>query len=296
MNTLASSVVIPKYSLEQSGGKDNLFDIRLVDSDYKEHPSIFLTPHRKDFYMLVLVEEGDRKHWVDMEPYTLQPDTLYFTTPQQVQVKEDPRPMRGIVLSFTESYLLTNASPQIRQLPIIQNPNNGHELQLQPEAMAFLRDIMEKMLLEYEQRPDWHNSMQQAYLQLLLVYLSRLYTEKFSTSERQPDRILLKKYLQLIDSNYTTHHEVAAYAGLLNISAGHLGDVIRQQSGRSAIEHIHARVLLEARRMLFHTDQSIKEIAFALGFEDASYFNRFFKRGYNQTPLAFRNATREMYH
>ncbi|WP_343744125.1 AraC family transcriptional regulator [Chitinophaga sp.] len=287
---------IPKYSLEQSGGRNNLFDIRRIGADSRGMPSILLSPHRKDFYMLVLVEEGSSRHWVDMHPYTLKADTFYFTTPHQVHVKEEQEPMKGMVLYFTEGFLDAAANQQIRQLPVIQNPDNGHEMPLEKEDVAYVRDIMLRMAEEYEQRPDWHSTMLQAYLHVLLIYLSRLYTRQFTTSEKRPGRQLLKKFLGLIESNYTQHHEVAAYAGLLNITAGHLGDVVREQSGRSAIEHIHARLLLEARRMLFHTDSSIKEIAFALGFEDASYFNRFFKRGCQQTPLAFRTAAREMYH
>lgn len=296
MITGASAISIPKYSLEQSGGRNNLFDIRRIDTDDREMPSILLSPHRKDFYMLVLVEQGSSRHWVDTHPYTLKPDTFYFTSPHQVHVKEEREPMKGMILYFTEAFLDVAANQQIRQLPAIQNPDNGHELLLAAEEVAYIRDIMLRMAEEYEQRPDWHNTMLQAYLHVLLIYLSRLYTQQFTTSEKQPGRQLLQKFLALVASHYTQHHEVATYAGLLNITAGHLGDVVREQSGKSAIEHIHARLLLEARRMLFHTDQSIKEIAFALGFEDASYFNRFFKRGCQQTPLAFRTAARKMYH
>ncbi|MBC9915148.1 AraC family transcriptional regulator [Chitinophaga varians] len=296
MITGASTISIPKYSLEQSGGRNNLFDVRRIGTDDREMPSILLSPHRKDFYMLVLVEQGSSRHWVDMRPYTLKPDTFYFTAPHQVHVKEEPEPMKGMVLYFTEAFLDAAANQQIRQLPLMQNPDNGHELVLEAGEVTYIRDIMLRMADEYEQRPDWHNTMLQAYLHVLLIYLSRLYTQQFTAHEKQPGRQLLNKFLGLVASNYTRYHEVAAYAGLLNITAGHLGDVVREQSGKSAIEHIHARVLLEARRMLFHTDQSIKEIAFALGFEDASYFNRFFKRGCQQTPLAFRTATRKMYH
>ena len=85
------------------------------------------------------------------------------------------------------------------------------------------------------------------------------------------------------------------YASLLNVSAGHLSELVKEQSGRPAINHIHERLVLEARRLLFHTQHSLKEIAFDLGFTDASYFNRFFKRETNVTPAEYRLSTREMY-
>jgi AraC family transcriptional activator of pobA len=61
----------------------------------------------------------------------------------------------------------------------------------------------------------------------------------------------------------------------MNVSAGHFSDMVKIKSGKPAIKHIHERIVLEARRLLFHTNNSLKEIAFDLGFSDASYFNRF---------------------
>jgi AraC family transcriptional regulator, transcriptional activator of pobA len=138
--------------------------------------------------------------------------------------------------------------------------------------------------------------MLSAYMKILLVYLSRLYREQFKEQELGPDRVLLKKFLGKIEETYTQLHEVAAYADMLNISAGHLSELVKEQSGKPAIVHIHERLILEAKRLLFHSDYAIKEIAFRLGFEDASYFNRFFKRLTTYTPAYYRSNFREMYH
>jgi len=138
--------------------------------------------------------------------------------------------------------------------------------------------------------------MLMAYMQVMLIYLSRLYTEQLSNKALIPDRVLLKRYLSKIEESFIQLHEVAAYADKLNISAGHLSEVVKEQSGKPAIAHIHERLILEAKRLLFHTEESVKEIAFQLGFEDASYFNRFFKRITSRTPVEYRLSSREMYH
>jgi len=75
-----------------------------------------------------------------------------------------------------------------------------------------------------------------------------------------------------------------------------LSDVVKTQSGKPAIKHIHDRLVMEARRLLFHTDNSLKDISFDLGFSDASYFNRFFKRETGVTPASYRAKIRKMYH
>ncbi len=292
-----TETIIPKYALEPDEETGNsLFRINKVDCAMSMMRADFLAPHRKDYYFMAFVKQGSSRHWIDMTPYTLKPDTFYFTVPHQVHLKEESEPISGFVIGFTEEFLAIEGNSFLKQLPIIQNPHNGHELTLNAQDVAFLEDTLDKMHAEYRSKNNWQHGMLMAYMQVLVIYLSRLYTEQFSNSEKVPDRMLLKKYLAKIEESYLELHEVAAYADMLNISAGHLSEVVKEQSGKPAIAHIHERLILEAKRLLFHNEQSIKEIAFHLGFEDASYFNRFFKRLTNHTPVEYRVASREMYH
>ncbi|GAB4022944.1 helix-turn-helix domain-containing protein [Spirosoma koreense] len=289
--------VIQQYSLAQSSSTGStVFDMFEAKGEFRRHKSNFLVPHRKDYYFLCLVRQGNSRHWVDFVPYTLQPNTFYFSSPQQVQVKEQSEPMTGIMLSFTEEYLQLDENRSLRELPIIQNPDNAHEMKLLPDQVQFLEDLLGKMLAEFNATQSWRNDMLQSYVSVLLIYLSRLYTEQFLPEQPSPDRSLLKKFRAYIDEHYDTLHQVADYAELLNLTPGHLNDRIKQQSGKTAIEHIHERLMLEAKRRLLHTDLSAKEIAWQLGFDDVAYFHRFFKRLSGETPATFRTTIREMYH
>jgi len=135
-----------------------------------------------------------------------------------------------------------------------------------------------------------------AYLTVLLTYLSRLYKEQFKDNNISADKLLLKNFQAKINECFRELREVGDYASRLHISAGHLSEVVKMQSGKPAIKHIHERLVLEARRLLFHTNNSLKEIAFDLGFSDSSYFNRFFKRETGVTPAGYRANIRKMYH
>lgn len=297
MQTQVTVTTIPKYSLQETSVNNNaLFEIKELTGEYHQHPSIFLAPHRKDYYMLVFVKQGSSRHWVDMIPYTLKPDTFYFSVPHQIHVKEQSQPMIGTMLCFTDEFLAIEENQLLKQLPIIQNIQNGHELELSAENVQFIEDIMAKMLNEYLQKHDWRNGMLLSYLRILAIYVSRLYTEQFPDDESAADRALLKKFRTLINEQFIQLHDVGSYADRLFITPGHLSEVIKQQSGKSAIEHIHERLILEAKRLLFHTESSIKEIAYQLGFEEASYFNRFFKRIALQTPVEYRTTSRKKYH
>jgi len=291
-----TETVIPKFQLEPDTRTGNkMLRMEKSDCSMSMMRSDFLRPHRKDYYFFVLVRQGSSRHWIDMTPYTLKPDTFYFTVPNQVQLKEESEPLTGILVAFTEEFLALEGNSSLKQLPIIQNKHNGHDLSLTPADVVFIEDLLEKMYAEYLSKSNWQRGMMTAYVQLLMIYLSRLYTEQYSSATQTTDRLMLKKYLSKIEESYTQTHEVTAYADMLNISAGHLSEVVKVQSGKPAIAHIHERLILEAKRLLFHTEHSIKEIAFQLGFEDASYFNRFFKRLVKHTPVEYRTTIREMY-
>lgn len=297
MYTLDTEITIPKYALAPdlvTGSKT--FTINKSNCSVNYRLEDFLVPHRKDYYFLAFVKDGSTRHWIDMTPYKLKPNTFYFTVPHQVHLKEEAKPLTGMSICFTDDFLLFEENSLLRQLPIIQNPDNGHELSLTDADVAFIENILEKIYQENQTSNNWRQSMLMGYMRILFIYLSRLYTEQFSHNDTGADRVLLKRYLSKIEDNYTTYHEVSAYADMMNISAGHLSEVIKEQSGKPAITHIHDRLMLETKRLLFHTDHSIKEIAYRLGFEDASYFNRFFKRLSDQTPAGYRKHIREMYH
>ncbi len=288
--------VIPTYPLRQSDGKAGaLIEVREATGGEAVIDSSFLIPHRKDYYLFVLVKTGSSRHWVDFLPYTIKPDHFYFTVPQQVHLKEDLTPMQGLIAGFTEEFLLLEENRTLRQLPIIQNPAGAHELVLGPQDVHYIEEVMRKILAEFNTGGNWHNQMLASWLRVLVIYLSRLYTDQFGESKITQNHCLLKSFQQLIGEHYRHLHDVTGYANLLNLTPGYLNDVVKGQSGKTAISHIHSRLVVEAKRRLLHTELSVKQIADDLGFEDAAYFNRFFKRLTGATPIGYRQHIREMY-
>ena len=258
--------------------------------------SDLLIPHRKDHYLLVFIRRAGGRQWIDMTPYILKDNTIYFTGPNQIILKEEFKQLWSTGIAFTREFLSFQENASLSNLPLIQNPQNGHELLLAEPDINFVEDMLARINAEYRHPSEWQQRMLTAYLTVLLTYLSRLYTEQFKDNDTSVDMLLLKNFQAKINESFRELHEVGDYASLLHISAGHLSEVVKIQSGKPAIKHIHERLTLEARRLLFHTNQSLKDIAFDLGFSDASYFNRFFKRETGVTPAEYRTNIRKMYH
>ena len=295
MNIANSDQLVPIYTLDQDPFLgDKLFSMARFDGTLP-HQSELLIPHRKDYYLLVFARRGNSRHWVDTIPYVTKANTFYVFVPNQLIVKEEPKPMWGTALAFTNEFLALQENASLGKLPLIRNAQNAHELVLSTNDVLFTEEILDKIHTEYNRPGEWQQRMVTAYLTVLLTYLSRLYTEQFERDSFSIDNLLLKKYQATIDEHFRDLHQVSEYASLLHVSAGYLSEVVKAQSGRPAISHIHERLVLEARRLLFHTQHSLKEIAFDLGFSDASYFSRFFKRETAITPADYRAVTREMY-
>lgn len=98
----------------------------------------------------------------------------------------------------------------------------------------------------------------------------------------------LEKFRSLIDEHMRRRWSVAQYAEQLGISAGQLSRLTRESLGKSSIDMINERVLFEAQRELVYTNGSIKQIADSLGFDDESYFGRFFRKHMGVSPHAYR--------
>jgi len=296
MHILNYNQQVPVYSLEPDEVTGNKY-FRVYNYEGSlPGQSDLLVPHRKDHYLLVFVRRAGSRQWIDMTPYILKDNTIYFTGPNQIIVKEEFKQLWSTGIAFTSEFLSLQENAALCKLPLIQNPQNGHELLLREADINFVEDMLAKINVEYQHPSEWQQRMLAAYLTVLLTYLSRLYTEQFKDNKTSVDKLLLKKFQAKINECFRELREVGDYASLLHISAGHLSEVVKTQSGKPAIKHIHERLVLEARRLLFHTNNSLKEIAFDLGFSDASYFNRFFKRETGVTPAEYRANIRKMYH
>lgn len=296
MATLHLEQQVPVYSLAPQATSGNGWFQLTRTEGVPAHRSDVLLPHRKDYYLLVFVRRSSGRHWVDMRPYEVKDNTFYFTVPGQLHVKEEAQPLWGTSLAFTREFLALQQNTALAKLPMLQNPRHGHELGLAAADVAFTEDLLAKLEAEYL-RPaeECQQRMLAAYLEVLLIYLSRLYARQFAAEETTADKLLLRHYRAKIEEGFREVHDVNGYASLLHISAGHLSEVVKAQSGKPASAYIQERLVLEARRLLFHTHRSVKEIGFDLGFADASYFNRFFKRETGLTPAEYRASSREMY-
>jgi AraC-like DNA-binding protein len=150
-----------------------------------------------------------------------------------------------------------------------------------------IHHLMTAVADEFSGNKTGRIAMVYAAVSMLLVTAARL--RPVATSALQsyyPS--LVQAYLELVEQHFRDTPRTSQYARLLGVTPGYLNAIVKDITGKRASEVLHQRILLEAKRLLRHTDASIAEIASYLTFADASYFTRFFRRATGSPPTAFR--------
>lgn len=130
-------------------------------------------------------------------------------------------------------------------------------------------------------------------LKELIITASRSWIERIpgqKETDIKKDEVS-RKFSQLVEINYNKLHSVSQYAELLFISSKTLNRKITREKGTSPNIIIKNRIILQAKRLLINTDLTVKEISAQLGYDDQSYFIRFFKIQTGKSPVEFKRMT-----
>ncbi|WP_228085059.1 response regulator transcription factor [Mucilaginibacter sp. JRF] len=168
-------------------------------------------------------------------------------------------------------------------------------LHVSEKEKQLLLDCFAKIRYELEQTIDKHSrTLITSNIELLLNYCRRFYDRQFITRDNV-HKGLLERFEDLLNNYFSSDKpqteglpSVAWCAAELNLSANYFGDLIKKETGRSANDYIHLKIMDVAKEKIFDTQRSVSEIAYQLGFKYPQHFTRFFKQQTGQTPNEYR--------
>ncbi|MFJ5260308.1 helix-turn-helix domain-containing protein [Streptomyces sp. NPDC088387] len=247
--------------------------------------------HRIDFHVVMLFTDGPVRHMVDFDEYEAGAGDLLWIRPGQVHRFSATSGYRGTVLTMQPGFLpraTVEATGLYRyDLPPLLHPDAGQ--------LAGLTAALGQLRREYEDSTTLPLSLHTAVLRhSLTAFLLRLAHLAASSAEAAhgPADSPFTLFRDAVERGFATNHSVSAYADALGYSRRTLVRVVRAATGETPKAFIDKRVVLEAKRLLAHTDVPIGRVGVAVGFPDAANFSKFFHQHTDQTPAAFRAELR----
>ena len=249
-------------------------------------------PHRHDFFEVLYLLKGSGFHVIDGNKYDIKPPCVFFMSPGQAHKIEFSNDIEGYIFIFTAEFYLINQSNQNRLIEFpffftIRQDNRPLMLE-SAEDVAFLETLFMKGINEIGKGDNFSINLLRSVLDLILTSSAVLYKSDENQLTKGKGHIVVKRFFQLVEDNYQNNLTVNEYADKLAITPNHLTQTVNQLTGKTSLQIIKAKQILEIKRLLVHTNLGISEIANRLNFPDQSYFTKFFKRETGVTPLLYR--------
>ncbi|MFF7122922.1 helix-turn-helix domain-containing protein [Streptomyces sp. NPDC016566] len=247
--------------------------------------------HRIDFHVVMLFTGGPVRHMIDFAEYEASAGDLLWIRPGQVHRFSRTSEYHGTVLTMQPGFLpraTVEATGLYRyDLPPLLHPD--------PAQRAALQASLDQLRREYEDTAtlplSLHTAVLRHTLTAFLLRLAHLAASSAESSQGQADTTFTL-FRDAVEQGFATNHSVSAYADALGYSRRTLVRAVRAATGETPKGFIDKRVVLEAKRLLAHTDMPIGRVGAAVGFPDAANFSKFFQLHAGVTPAAFRAELR----
>lgn len=251
-------------------------------------------PIKFDFYTLLLSLDGELMRHINQNDYKITPYTFQLLPPDTIYSFENiSQTSRTYMIAFDRSYIAQAYEPAY-----VQNLLHFHHANLSPillptplftRVINMFEDISHALK---EINEDSHCMVKVLILRLLLLLKhEKIDQNKLDRVHKTRPWQLTYRYLDLVEKHFCESQKVCYYAKMLDITAKHLSETIKETLGESALFYIQQRLLKEALYLLRYTDLPITHIASKLSFQTPSEFSRFFKKHHKMSPKAFRLHT-----
>ncbi len=283
---------IKKYHLHKGEPDKIQFEIFSLKDHLMQNASHTQNPHIHSFYQIIWFVKGSGKHYVDFKEYEVEDNTLFFISKGQVHLF-DENIQEGCVIHFNESFLdlYENFTDIFLKHNIFHSFEKEPLFKIRESDSEELHCIVKQMQKEAGHTELFaHSEYLKLQLQMFLILVQRLGIRKdcCELTMNSPSHILFVNFRKLLEENFLEFHTVAKYAKMLCVSAKTLTNCTKGISNQTPLEIINDRLILEAIRLLSYSERNINEIGYELGFEDPSYFVKFFKRRMGVSPGDFR--------
>lgn len=278
---------IPVHKMSERTGSG--LEMIYFESVSKERASL-LGAHRDDHYIFIFQEEGYTELMLDFKTISISGCTLLYIIPGQVHHILDTELSSGWFIAV-ETLLVAEEYRQILEHVVLQQ----QALLLDPVRKDEFRQCIQ---LVYQRFQKIDQPLSKQIVHSLLSSFIGIFSEAYLLNNPKNELLnsrplqLTRQFRSMLLDHFKRVKGPAEYAAMLNISLTYLNEVVKSNTGFPVSYWIHHEIILEAKRLLYYTDLSMKEIAFSLGFADHTYFSRLFTKVSGISAGKFRRAYR----
>lgn len=251
---------------------------------------------RNNYFSLIWVQEGKGKVKADFAEYEFEANTLFAFSPYQPYMITAKESIKGIAIYFhSEFFCIFKHHKEISCNGVLYNNiYNPPFVKVDEPSAATFQMLSEQIKTEMQNADLAQYELLVSYLKIFLITAARLKTrqqpEAAEVLKDQKEPFILQKLKDAIEENFKTKHSPADYAELLYITPKALAKITKTHFNKTLSSLINERIIIEAKRELYLTVKSVKEIAYELGYEDEYYFSRFFKVNAEVSPQLYRDT------
>lgn len=243
--------------------------------------------HQDDYYIFGIVESGSWSCLIDFEERHFYQGDVFIIQPGQVHSFLQSECMKGWLL-FADCSLVDNNEKRILDNFSLFSLSFKVDERCMKELAQIAVILAERLDGNAnELTKTTIRKLSAAFISIVCEGLQNIGLQEVHHSRRNIEIVL--SFRHLLTEHITENRQPAFYASLLNISTVYLNEVVRKVTGMNATSYIKSEVVLQAKRLLIHTDLAIKEIATHIGIEDTAYFSRLFTQATGVSPSMFRH-------
>ena len=258
--------------------------------------SFFDHLQRNNYFSLIWVKEGKGTLKADFAEYDFNANTLFAFSPYQPFMIATDAPLKGVAIYFhPEFFCIYKHHKEVSCNGVLYNNiyNPPFVVVDQPSSSTF--EMLCDQIRTEMQNPDLAQyELLVSYLKIFLITAARLKTqqqpEAAAVLADHKEPFILQKLKDAIEENFKRKHSPSDYAELLYITPKALGKITKSYFNKTLSSLINERIIIEAKRELYLTNKTVKEIAYELGYEDEYYFSRFFKVNADVSPQLYRET------
>ena len=241
--------------------------------------------HRDDYHCFFIQEEGTTAIEIDFQKYSITGPAIAYIHPNQVHRMLAVQDINVCVL------IISSETLHIEWLNILQEMAPVAPLKLAPQDLTLFTETAALCLKFWEGKPEqlFRSILRDSCNALVGLMITQYVGQAKPKAKLNRAEVITSIFRALLEQDFIHAKSPAAYAEKLNISPVYLNECLKKATGYPVSHHIQERIILEAKRLLYHSSRSVKEIAAELGYDDYPYFSRLFTKVVGMSALSFRN-------